>query len=350
MGAKVSVVVPIYNVEKYLPNCVETLRNQTLKDLEIILVDDGSPDRSGALADEYASQDKRIKVIHQKNMGLGPARNSGINAADGEYIAFVDSDDWVTLEMFERLYSCAVKTGADIVTGGHRVITDGVLIIKKVHPLAGKTFVSPREVAMVRKNLYGHSVDDFSVDPFPMTAWGAVYKRELIQRFHLEFENILSEDAIFNLSAYKYAKSLSFTDGTDYCYRKDNQPSIMKTFSDEKYLKYISFLKRLNEMAAQEEDKECVIRAKRTAIDYTRPFIRSVSDSNLTAAEKKKAIAKYAENTDIQNYWSGYPVSQMPWRQKIFQQLLLKRYYGTALILNDVWMALKWRKPLIKKN
>lgn len=92
---KVSIIVPIYNVEKYLNKCVDSLINQTLKEIEIILVDDGSKDSSGLIADSYAEKDKRITVIHQCNAGLGPARNSGMKVASGEYIGFVDSDDWV---------------------------------------------------------------------------------------------------------------------------------------------------------------------------------------------------------------------------------------------------------------
>lgn len=117
MKPKVSIVVPIYNVEKYLKNCVDSLLNQTLEDIEIILVDDGSPDKSGEIADEYMRNEKRIKVVHQSNAGLGPARNSGMAVATGEYIGFIDSDDWTQPEMFERLYEAAVLENADIVVG-----------------------------------------------------------------------------------------------------------------------------------------------------------------------------------------------------------------------------------------
>ena len=92
---KVSVIVPIYNVEKYLDECMVSLLNQTLKDIEIILVDDESPDNCPKMCDEYANKDKRVKVVHKKNGGLGFARNSGLDVATGEYVAFIDSDDWI---------------------------------------------------------------------------------------------------------------------------------------------------------------------------------------------------------------------------------------------------------------
>ena len=96
----ISVIVPIYNVEKYLPQCVESLMNQTLKDIEIILVDDGSPDCCPVICDEYAEKDKRIKVIHQKNAGVSAARNEGLKNAQGAFIGFVDPDDWVAPEIY----------------------------------------------------------------------------------------------------------------------------------------------------------------------------------------------------------------------------------------------------------
>ena len=107
MEPKVSIIVPIYRVEKYLSQCVDSLLCQTLEEIEIILVDDGSPDNCGRIADEYARQDSRVKVIHQENAGLSAARNTGIRAATGEYIGFVDSDDWAGPEMFRRSFQSA---------------------------------------------------------------------------------------------------------------------------------------------------------------------------------------------------------------------------------------------------
>ena len=101
--AKVSIIVPIYNVEKYLHRCVDSIINQSHKDLEIILVDDESPDKCPEMCDEYAKQDSRVKVIHKKNGGLGYARNSGLEIATGEYVAFIDSDDYVEPDMVEKL-------------------------------------------------------------------------------------------------------------------------------------------------------------------------------------------------------------------------------------------------------
>ena len=112
---KVSIIVPVYNIEKYLAKCLDSLINQTLEDIEIICVNDGSTDNSAEILNEYAQKDCRIKIINQDNAGLSAARNTGINAANGEYIGYVDSDDWIDLNFYEKLYNAAKDTDADIV-------------------------------------------------------------------------------------------------------------------------------------------------------------------------------------------------------------------------------------------
>lgn len=110
----ISVIVPIYNVENYLRKCVDSIINQTYKNLEIILVDDGSPDNCGKICNEYAQHDSRVKVIHKENGGLSDARNAGIDMAEGEYLAFVDSDDYIAEDMIEKLYKQLMKDNSDM--------------------------------------------------------------------------------------------------------------------------------------------------------------------------------------------------------------------------------------------
>lgn len=118
MSTKVSVVVPVYNVEKYLNRCVKSIQNQTLKEIEIILVNDGSTDHSGAMCDEFATLDERIQVIHKENGGLTSAWKAGVERAQSDFVGFVDSDDWIDLDMFEKLYEKAVETNADLTICG----------------------------------------------------------------------------------------------------------------------------------------------------------------------------------------------------------------------------------------
>ena len=119
---EVSIIVPVYNVEEYLENCIESILNQTFKDFELILVDDGSTDNSGKICDIYEKKDTRIKVIHKNNGGLSSARNAGLDIADGKYIGFVDSDDYIHYQMYEKLYSQIINNKADISVCGFQKV------------------------------------------------------------------------------------------------------------------------------------------------------------------------------------------------------------------------------------
>ena len=125
----ISVIVPIYNTEKYLKKCLDSIINQTYKNLQIILIDDGSGDNSGEICDEYATKDSRIQVIHKQNAGVTAARNDGLDMATGDYIGFVDSDDWIEPNMYEEMMANLIKTGADFVHTG---------FIKELHGLSKK--------------------------------------------------------------------------------------------------------------------------------------------------------------------------------------------------------------------
>lgn len=121
----ISVIVPIYNVEEYLKRCVESIQQQSYKNLEIILVDDGSPDKCGEMCDMFCEGDKRVRVIHQLNGGLSAARNTGINNAKGEYLIFIDSDDYISYDMIEKLYEALERHAAEIAVCGYDLVYEG---------------------------------------------------------------------------------------------------------------------------------------------------------------------------------------------------------------------------------
>ena len=153
----ISVIVPVYNVESYLARCVDSILTQTYQNLEVILVDDGSKDNSGVICDDYARRDSRVNVIHKENGGLSSARNAGIEAAGGEYLAFVDSDDWIEPDAYERLLSAMQKHAAKLVVGG-RYDVDGATGEKKVglcpvreECICGQELVSAKRKAKVFK-------------------------------------------------------------------------------------------------------------------------------------------------------------------------------------------------------
>ena len=135
----ISIIVPVYNVEQYLSRCVDSLVNQTYHNIEIILVDDGSPDRSGEICDEYAKKDKRVKVIHQSNGGLSDARNTALDIAKGDYLMFVDSDDWIEKKTCEILNRLASDYKADTVIFGLNFVFDSGKVIRSKRGMAGLT-------------------------------------------------------------------------------------------------------------------------------------------------------------------------------------------------------------------
>lgn len=121
--SKLSIIVPVYNVEKYLKQCIESILNQTYKNLEIILVDDGSKDSSGKIVDDYAIKDRRVIPVHKENGGISSARNTGLAYVTGEYLTFVDSDDWLDLDMYEKMIEAIEKYSADCVSSNVKCYT-----------------------------------------------------------------------------------------------------------------------------------------------------------------------------------------------------------------------------------
>ena len=195
---KISIIIPIYNVEKYLPACVESILQQTYKNLEVILVDDGSPDRCPVICDELAQKDDRIRVIHQKNGGLSGARNTGIDNAQGDYLIFVDSDDTVEQTLVEELYTYAEKWNCAIVACGRNYIfEDGQIVCKIAHD---ESKVYGFEEAMQEMN---------SFRLFDMSAWAKIYRKELFEDIRFP-EGKLSEDYYIMYKLFDKAQTIGY--------------------------------------------------------------------------------------------------------------------------------------------
>ena len=192
MNKLISVIIPIYNVEEYLRQCLDSIINQTYKNLEIILVDDWSTDNSGKICDEYAQKDKRIKVIHQKNAGLSAARNSGLKISTWEYIAYIDSDDYVDLSMYEKLYWLIESTKADIAICNWRFQRkDWTRIENTIFP--NKKVITPNEALE-----YFH---------YHMYVWNKLYRRAVVK--DLLFVETFAQDVIYNFTIFKKIKKIA---------------------------------------------------------------------------------------------------------------------------------------------
>lgn len=170
METAISVIVPVYRVEKFLPQCIESVLNQTFTDFELILVDDGSPDRCPAICDEAAERDARVRVIHQANAGLSAARNAGIEAAHGAWLSFVDSDDYIAPHFCEKLYQAAQRTNADcVMCSVQNVDESGKLIDSALMRVADEVKTGQEVLRKIGR-------DD--VTPY-LTAWNKLYRRKL---------------------------------------------------------------------------------------------------------------------------------------------------------------------------
>lgn len=172
MRPLVSVIVPVYKVEKYLPRCLDSLCRQTLYNIEILLIDDASPDQCGKICEQYATQDARFKVSHHtKNKGLSAARNTGIQLASADYLMFVDSDDWVHKDFCRTAYECAVNNQSDIVLFGYKHVVD-----KSIQPEQHDSIVTAAEGYRTFEDAI-----DLTLTEFGTVAWNKLYRRSLFE-------------------------------------------------------------------------------------------------------------------------------------------------------------------------
>ena len=218
MAVKVSVIVPVYNVEKYLRECLDSLVNQTLKDIEIICVNDGSSDNSLQILQEYSYNYPNIIVINQKNQGAGLARNVGINQAQGDYIGFVDPDDWIEPDMFSILYEKAVNTGVDIVECDYRMVFENSTKIKN-RTLFGSLHTWKKFPIACGKIFDWKYVKTQVFSGLRCMVWNRLYKRSLIFDNNLTFPKGKGEDYPFSLDAVLSAKSIVHCRKILYNYR-----------------------------------------------------------------------------------------------------------------------------------
>jgi glycosyltransferase EpsJ len=258
---KVSVVIPVYKAESTLRRCLESVIHQTLKEIQIILVDDGSPDQSGTICDEYARRDMRVKVIHKENGGESNARNDGMRNADGQYIGFVDSDDYVEPDMYEVLYSIAESQNVDIVSCGHYFENaDGVM---KLTTRFEKNRVLVHNDVLGSIQTFEDDVDDF------WFAWRNIYRRSFLEENAILFEPTVKygPDTNFNLLAFFHARSSYATDKHLYHY-VENPNGIMCAKYKEDYLDHLTktYRKRVEFYESIGFDDESSLRGLSTTV------------------------------------------------------------------------------------
>ncbi|KIL49366.1 glycosyltransferase family 2 protein [Jeotgalibacillus soli] len=234
---KISIIVPVYNVEHYLPRCIDSLLHQSIQDIEVILVNDGSTDTCKEICDIFAQKDSRIVVIHKKNGGLSDARNTGLTIAKGEYVGFVDSDDWVDLSMYEVLYNLCIQLNSDIST----------CLIKNVGKNKKQKNRASNKIEIYDSQKAIHSLYKGTLSGF--SACNKIYKKKLFK--NIEFpKGRVYEDAAVMYRLFNLANKIVFINAPLYMYEHRENSITRSNFSEKRfdivpnYYETYSFMKK----------------------------------------------------------------------------------------------------------
>ncbi|MFD1031917.1 glycosyltransferase family 2 protein [Metaplanococcus flavidus] len=289
MDAKISVILPIYNVEEYLPKCINSVRNQTYENLEIILVNDGSTDRCGLICELHAALDTRIKVIHKDNGGLSDARNAGMEAATGDFVAFVDSDDWIDEDMYEVLYRLSSQYDADIAMCRVREFSDLGILDESTDDIVVCGGEEALMLMVTRDNNYKleHGIVN------------KLIKKELLQNFKFPVGK-LTEDLYFTPPLIYASKKCVYIDTGKYNYLTDRQGSIMNSKVSEKMIaNELEGYQELERFLSSKGIQSCIAKVREVFLKRLLHFHYEVKISSL---ENKKDLLIDLEKTFYTNF------------------------------------------------
>ena len=312
---KVSIIIPIYNVEKYLDKCVQSARHQTLQDIEIILVDDESPDGCPQMCDEYAKKDSRIKVVHKKNGGLGFARNSGLEVATGEYVTFLDSDDFVDLFTYEHLYNIATTNSLDALYYKFNRFTDE----NDINASTPTNYIieyNNERVKELMLEIIASEPEAKADRRIQCSSCTAIYRLDIIKDYSVSFHSereIISEDMVFNLDYLNHAKKAAFNDGIHYHYRV-NPVSLTSTVRADRFNKnlimYNFLINRLSHWGLNSKTgKE---RCQKFLIGYSRTAISQFLCSCKSKGEKKEWLNETLSSSIWKELYKEYAWKKLP--------------------------------------
>jgi len=336
---KVSIIVPVYNAEKYLDRCLNSLINQTLKDIEIILVDDSSPDSSPEICDKAKKKDSRIKVIHKKNEGAGIARNEGLKIATGKYIGFIDSDDYIDFKMFENLYNVAEKYHSDLVMSGV-LFVDGNMFskegecVRKSYFGADTHFETEEDLKKLRLGIVGAPPGEYDDSKYGMSVWKNLFRLDIIQKNNLLFESereMLSEDALFMIDYISCIKKATGINDSFYYYCR-NEESISKSYMKERLEKGLVFIKE----AEKRFRKDISYEEYSVYIDrFWQAFCRVLcsqeimyaAENDVSYTDLKKRLKLICKHSKTCSVLKKYPISKLPLKQAVFAFAMKYKMY-----------------------
>lgn len=325
-NSAVSVIVPVYKVERYLGRCVESLLQQTLEDIEIILVDDGSPDSCPQMCDEYAARHAHVSVIHTENQGLGMARNTGLSRARGDFVAFVDSDDYLAPTGLEELYRLACSSGADTVLGAFSRVSDDGSCHRGQNPLGNRTFSGTDEIlGTVLKGMLGSPADYYDDIYQMMAVWLGLYSRKVIRDNGIQFcseRQFISEDLIFDLDYYPHARKVAISD-CDYYYYCENEASLTLTYREDRFERnqelFCEMERRCDELGLDAQD-----RLDRSYLGRVRQCLYSEAKHQPRRAAQAN-MRRICSDRRVQEVIGRYPMDHYPPKLRLFAFLMRHR-------------------------
>jgi len=318
----ISIVVPIYNVEKYLDKCIDSITNQTYKNLEILLIDDGSTDDCPKICDKWAKKDSRIKVYHKKNGGLSDARNYGIERAKGKYIGFIDSDDWVELDMYENLYREIVNNEVDIVICGRFIEYENSYTIEQK---ANEKVIMDKKEALIKLNSFAG---------FDMAAWDKLYKKSLFNDIEFPFGK-KCEDAYIAYKLFEKCKKIEY------------YPQCYYHYLQRKYSISKSNTLNMDFIYAAKEQLEFFKNKYSDILDVAETnYAFSVKIIYEIAIERKIEITKELKDykKEIKKYRKAVRENKYIGKRKKLVFILFNDFYIVYLILKKIKIAIQNQK------
>ncbi len=341
---KVSVIVPVYNTEKYLKECIDSIKNQTLEEIEIIIVDDGSKQECANFCDELAKNDGRIRVVHKQNQGPGLARNAGIEIANGEYVGFIDSDDYIDSKMYESLYCAAKRNQADLVmsgvsfVGGNTFSKSGDFVEKNYFDK--ETVFENEELKTLILGVVGALPSEADDSRYGVSVCKNIFRRVLLSDKKIEFlseRKIMSEDTLFMVDYIKQSKKAVGIQGAFYCYRR-NDESFSKSYKSDRFEKAIVFLAELeNHISDILNVDEYRLYLDRLTQGYGRIVcsqeIVYALDNKVSYSDLKTRLKKICTNKIIIDALRKYPWYKLPKKQAAFAFAMKYKLYFLQKIM-----------------
>lgn len=341
---QISVIIPVYKVEKYLRQCVDSILSQTFKDLEIILVDDGSPDFCPEICDEYAGKHDNIIVVHKENGGLGNARNTGLDNARGKYVCFIDSDDYLRVNTLDYCFSLAENLHADEVRYMFHRFTDKDEIITKPLVPADEYVIAtgPHRLEPILEIVASLLHEKGLSAETTASSCSALYRRSVIEENHIRFfseRELMSEDYIFNIDFGTHCKKIIYTSNEFYCYRI-NTSSLTRTVRKDRIQRSIKF----SEFLARRLESYGFPDPDLFAMGYTVGEMRTVNrltfHSNLSFAEKRAAFEASLAEDYVKRIIREYPVERLSLMPRVAFALHIRHLFWLSYLVvrvRELW-------------